>query len=100
MQTFVNEMLSFQEIDKIKSNDDKNYDPNLEISKQMKSFNFHRMKSTVTKNDKIMCRRLERIGSFMMPQEGIDRQIILTAFDVISQSMVVSSDSEESDDSN
>ena len=41
---------------------------------------------------------MQRIGSFMMPKEGIDRQILQTALEMLKQSIIVPSDSDSEED--
>lgn len=100
VQTFVNEILSSKEINYIKRQTETGYDANEEVAKQIKQFSFHRMKSMANVNMKITERKFERLGSLIIPNDGINRQIFLTAFDVIGQSMALDSESEgsQSDD--
>lgn len=99
MDTFVKEMLSFKEIDSLKKDNGYNYDPNEAIREELRNFSFVRMRSYATPSERIVNKKLQRIGSFMIPKEAIDRQIFQTAVDVISQSIMVSSDSGDSSDS-
>jgi hypothetical protein len=112
MGTFINEILSSAEIQNIQN---KSYmhdkpprhqytDLNRTYQPESKNFAMYRMENhKVKKERKIDNKRLERLGSFMMPNDLMQRQIWQSALDMISHSICnqnnsdISSESEDHD---
>jgi hypothetical protein len=127
MDAFIKEMLSSYEIYKIKnspsnkgdskssSSHSSNYNngdakkfsfsnlknDSISSTEEIKgSSNLMRLKSLINGELKMTNEKLQRFSSFMIPKESIEKQILQTAVDILSQSIIHHSDtSEDSEES-
>lgn len=111
MDAFINEILSSKEIDKIKSMDEEDPEIRRRLTKfrnRLLSFNAPQRKTTEISSESqdntdlakfkefiksqkgTNHQRLNRYGSFMIPKDSIDKQILQTAIDIASQSIILS----------
>lgn len=121
MDTFIREILSSWEIDKIKkdsNHEDKDLRRKLfSLNRQYTSYRLQPRKITessdkshdeklsefkkyIEDNDKKTLgeSKLHRYGSFMVPKDVLDKQILQTAVDIISQSIIKSNFSDDSEE--
>ena len=96
MEAFAREILSSKEMDILKQED--------WISHNECDFERDKLKrqhTLVIPRDKVISQPiLQKLGSFMIPKGGIERQIFQTALDVMTQSIIApswESDSDETD---
>ena len=94
VEAFAKEILSSKEIDFIKNSQFSHFN--------IKDFDRDRLKRqhtlAIPRERTIFQPKLQKIGSFILMKDGIEQQILKTAFDVMTQSILVPSGESNSED--